>query len=101
MSTATSSIVGSAKLTAFILQLLLNRDGSTFAGQYALHAYMVIIRRGVRLLKFWPWFVGRYEVRGGIGWKTVLWTIVEAIAAWQALTLPRVEQAIKEDEEDE
>lgn len=101
MSTTVSSLSGAFKLTAFTLQLLLNKHSSTFAGQYAIHAYLTILRRGVRLLKFWPWFVGRYEVRGGIAWTTVLWIAADIWAAWQALTLPRVEQVVKEDEEDE
>lgn len=101
MSTPLRSLFSAVNITSLLIQTLFNHRSSTFAGQYALEAYFVLIRRGVRVLKFWPWFVGRYDTRGGIGWESVLLTVVEGIAVWQALTLPRVEQVVSEDEDEE
>lgn len=97
----TNALMQGAISSAVVLQLVLNHHAGSFAGQYALHAYMIVAQRIVKLLRFWPWFVGRYEVRGGIGWATVITMACEAAAAWQALTLPRVEQVVKEDEEED
>lgn len=100
MSDLLAAAVSATKITATVLQLALNRQASTFAGQYALEAYLVVIRRSVRLLRFWPWFVGRYETRGGIGYSTLIWIALEGVTVWQAWTLPRVEQSVKGEEDE-
>lgn len=100
MSRHLASFLSSLKYVAVVLQLTLNHQARSFAGRYALETYLVSIRRIVRLLKFWPWFVGRYEARGGLGWGAVFWMAVEGVALWQALTLPRVEQVSSEDDDE-
>lgn len=60
---------------------------------------MIGVRRVVRLLEFWPWFMGRYEVRGGLGATTAIEIVTDAVVLWQAWTLPRVEQVVPEDDE--
>jgi hypothetical protein len=60
---------------------------------------LIGVRRVVRLLEFWPWLVGRYEVRGGVGAVTAIAVVIDAVVLWQAWTLPRVEQAVSEDDE--
>jgi hypothetical protein len=93
------AIVNTAQFTGFILQLAMNYHSNTFAGYYALEVYLVAIRRVVRLLQFWPWFIGRFDVRGGIGGLESLQIILEVAFLYQALTLPRVEQISNEDDE--
>ena len=100
MSNHLSASLSALKYAAGIFQLVLNHQARSFAGQYALEIYLVAIRRVVTLLKFWPWFVGRYETRGGRGWSMVVWMGIEGVTLWQALTLPRVEQVTAEDEEE-
>jgi hypothetical protein len=98
--TSLVSIIQTAKYTSIILQIIHNHYSQSFAGLYALEAYLVIIRRGVRLLKFWPWFIGRYETRGGIGGIDLIGMMIDVVVVWQAWTLPRVEQVVKEDDEE-
>lgn len=98
--TSLASLLQAAKFTSITLQLVFNYHSQTFAGLYALEAYLVIIRRGLRLLKFWPWFIGRYETRGGIGGIAIIGMMIDAVVVWQAWTLPRVEQVVKEDDEE-
>ena len=93
------SVIASAKFLASILQIIHNHNAQTFAGQYALEAYLLGIRRVVNLLEFWPWLMGRYEVRGGIAAITAIWIVIDAVVLWQAWKLPRVEQVIPEDDE--
>jgi len=60
----------------------------------------VACRRVVGLLEFWPWFIGRYEVRGGIGAFAVIAIALDMVLLWQALTLPRVEQVVPGDDDE-
>jgi hypothetical protein len=93
------SLITSTRFLATILQIIHNHNAQTFAGLYALDAYMSGVQRVVKMLEFWPWFMGRYEVRGGIGAITVIRMLMDAITFWQAWTLPRVEQVVPEDDE--
>jgi hypothetical protein len=92
-------LIASAKFLATILQIIHNQNAQTFAGLYALETYLIGIRRVVRLLEFWPWFMGRYEVRGGLGAITAIGIVIDTVVLWQAWTLPRVEQVVPEDDE--
>jgi len=93
------SVIASAKFLASILQIIHNHNAQTFAGQYALEAYLIGIRRVVKLLEFWPWLMGRYEVRGGMGAATAIGIVIDAVVLWQAWKLRRVEQVVPEDDE--
>ena len=93
------SLITSAKFLATILQIIHNHNAKTFAGLYALETYLIGIRRVVRLLEFWPWFMGRYEVRGGLGAITAIGIVLDTVLLWQAWTLQRVEQVVPEDDE--
>jgi hypothetical protein len=93
------SLIRSAEFSAIILQIIFNKHSGTFAGMYALRAYMEVARQMIRLLRFWPWFIGRHEARGGLGAITFIRLILDAVMFWQAWTLPRVEQVVPEDDE--
>jgi hypothetical protein len=93
------SLIRSAELSAVILQIIFNKYSGTFAGMYALRAYMEAARQMIRLLRFWPWLIGRHEARGGLGAITSIRIILDGIMFWQAWTLPRVEQVVPEDDE--
>jgi hypothetical protein len=99
LPTSVSILIRTFEFTAIILQINLNNHSGTFAGTYALKAYMEVARRIVQLLQFWPWLIGRYEVRGGLGAITFIWIILDVVMSWQACTLPRVEQVVPEDDE--
>jgi hypothetical protein len=89
-----ASLIRSAELSAVILQIIFNKNSGTFAGMYALKAYVEAARQMIRLLRFWPWLIGRYEVRGGLGVTMLIVIILDVVLFWQAWTLPRVEQVI-------
>lgn len=93
------SIITSTGLTAHALQVIMNRNSGTFAGQYALEAYLVAARRAIKLLQFLPWMTGRHEARGGLGGIEGIMILFEVAWLWQAATLPRVEQHSIEDDE--
>jgi hypothetical protein len=93
------SLIRTTEFSAAILQIIFNAHSGTFAGMYALESYMRVAQQAVKLLQFWPWLIGRYEVRGGIGGIDFLWILLDGAMVWQAWTLPRVEQVVQEDDE--
>lgn len=84
---------------AQLLQLWMNIQCGTFAGRYAITAYLRLARRIIELLYFVPWVVGRVDTRGGIRAMDVVEIPLVAWTAYQAWTLPRVEQVEEEEEE--
>ena len=83
--------------TACLLQLRLNRLSRTFAGNYALVTYLNLVRQVCLALFFTP-LVGIYEAREHFGFIHTVDFLVVAGWAWQAITYPRVEQAVEEDD---
>jgi hypothetical protein len=99
LPTSISILIRTAEFSSTILQIIFNNCSGTFAGLYNMSAYLQVARHIVRLLQFWPWFIGRYEVRGGLGAITVIWIMLDGVMMWQAWTLPKVEQAVSGDDE--
>jgi hypothetical protein len=85
------SLVFASSLTAVILQLDLNRRSNTFAGKYALAAYLNLARRGLEMLWFWERVAGR-SAGEGLFLGEVVWVGTDVVWAWQAWRMPRVEQ---------
>jgi hypothetical protein len=86
--------------TGGILQLLLNHQSRTFAGQYKLAVILNAVLQAATLAEFVPAVLGRIDIRGGVSAETMAFLILLAVTGWQTLTLPNVSQTgYDEDEE--
>ncbi|WVQ96950.1 hypothetical protein IAU59_004059 [Kwoniella sp. CBS 9459] len=99
-STLVSSIGIASWHLSYILQVAHNFRTGTFAGQYALSAYLDLAHRVTKLVYYLPWVVGKYEVWEGMAWHQVIMVLIEVVLAYQAWTLPRVEQKVEDADEE-
>ncbi|KAF5375938.1 hypothetical protein D9615_008271 [Tricholomella constricta] len=78
--------------TGKLFQIILNSQSQKYAGSYKLSALLVLALRTVGLMDYVPMLVGKYEARRVLVAHSLVDYILLVIAAWQAITLPRVEQ---------
>ena len=90
----------SLQLVGHWVQLEFNRRSGTFAGGYALTTYLQVVAVSLRSLTFIDRFIGVYEARAGMSYNDLLQLMTVFGMAWQAYTLPRVEQDVKDTEEE-
>ena len=83
--------------TSSLLQIRLNHLSRSYAGSYALAAYLYLARQVCLALYFTP-LVGKYEAREHFGFINLVDFLVIAALAWQAAIYPRVEQQVEEDD---
>lgn len=95
-----NSFFWSLQVTGVILQLDHNRRSGTFAGQYALTAYLEAGISFLRLVYHIPGVVGRTDAAEGIGLQAVVSLGAEGLAVWQAIGLPKMVQAVVDEDED-
>ncbi|KAJ7471928.1 hypothetical protein FB451DRAFT_311308 [Mycena latifolia] len=88
------------EFTGIVSQLLLNQRSKMFAGSYKIAAILRYISMMLVLTVFSPSIVGRYDARPGISVPDAVVMVVIAVRAWQAVTLPNVNQQA-EDEDSE
>ncbi|WVF71011.1 hypothetical protein IAT40_005807 [Kwoniella sp. CBS 6097] len=99
-STLVSSIGIASWDLSYILQIAHNFRTGTFAGMYALAAYLDLAHRVTKLVYYLPWVVGRFEVWEGMAWHQLVMVVVEVVLVYQAWTLPRVEQKVEDADEE-
>ncbi|OCF42859.1 hypothetical protein I317_03336 [Kwoniella heveanensis CBS 569] len=99
-STLVSSIGTASWDLSFILQVAHNFRTGTFAGMYALTAYLDLAHRVTKLVYYLPWVVGKYEVWEGMAWHQLVMVAVEIVLVYQAWTMPRVEQKVEDVDEE-
>jgi hypothetical protein len=100
LSPLLQSLFFALQITGGLAQLEFNRRSGTFAGDHALTAQIRLLRELLRLLYFVRPFIGALGSQNGltlarlarIGWR--------AWAAYQACTLPQVEQCVTDVEEE-
>lgn len=88
-----------ARVTSVLLQLFTNARAMSFAGAYALEAYMVLASGLFNILYNSTRFVGAYYARPGYHVFEIVAAVGALGAAFQAATLPRVEQNQPEEDE--
>jgi hypothetical protein len=99
-SIAFRSFTHGLQLAGHLTQLEFNRRSKTFAGDYALTAYLHIPSILVGSLAYVDRFIGVHDTRNGLSFFDVVSFATYGYAAWQAYTLPRVEQDVKDVEEE-
>lgn len=82
------------------MQYDLNSRSGSFAGSYALTAYLDAAKHFVEILYFFEPVVGRPDTRSGISWMQVLDMVLVGVGAWQAWRWARVEQTVPGDEDE-
>ncbi|KAK8850553.1 hypothetical protein IAR55_004471 [Kwoniella newhampshirensis] len=95
------SVIDALGLQGLIMQLEHNRQAGTFAGSYALTAHLTVAQRVLQLLYYSSTVIGKFDVREGIRFATALSIGLESWRAWQAWTVPRVEQDVTDEAEEE
>lgn len=87
-----------AGVTTSIIQAIVNYRTGMFAGMYALAAYGNAINN-IALLAYQTPIVGRYLANDGVSIRDLVPIITNLVMAYQAATLPRVDQNVPADEE--
>ena len=87
------------QISGLVQQLSFNHISRTFAGDYSLNAVLHVVHSLIALV-WWTPLIGKYDARESLRYETGLRVLVSLWAGWQAWTLPRVEQDVK-DAEDE
>ncbi|WWD20733.1 hypothetical protein CI109_105209 [Kwoniella shandongensis] len=100
-STFLQALLASLTLQGTAMQLYHNQQHGTFAGSYALTANFVTVQNLLRMLYYFPSFIGAVATREGLRYVTVFDMGLQTWAAYQAWKLPRVEQDIAGETEDE
>lgn len=88
-----------ALITSALLQMFTNARARSFAGAYSLQAYMVLASRTFHMLYNSTHFMGAYYARPGYHVVDFVLVVGALGAAYQAATLPRVEQNLPEEDE--
>ncbi|KAK4689707.1 hypothetical protein P7C73_g368, partial [Tremellales sp. Uapishka_1] len=83
-----------------LLQLNHNRLSGSFAGQYALTAGINLAAQLLHLLYFVPAILGRMDNNAGFSYREILELAAAGVAAWQAWTLDKVVQDVKDEDEE-
>ncbi|WVR05554.1 hypothetical protein IAU60_002573 [Kwoniella sp. DSM 27419] len=100
MNRSNQSLRISTAMLGELMQIAHNHANGTFAGQYAIAAYMMLAYKVLQLVYYFPSVVGRFEVHEALPWYSLLEVGLLAAHAWQAWTLPRVEQKVDDAEEE-
>ncbi|GLB42812.1 hypothetical protein LshimejAT787_1202610 [Lyophyllum shimeji] len=79
-----------------IFQIMLNWKSQKFAGSYQLTAILILLMRAVGFMEFVPMIMGRYDARPVLVAQAFVDFALLSVLAWQAVTLPRVEQKQEE-----
>ncbi|KAF8063483.1 hypothetical protein FPV67DRAFT_247135 [Lyophyllum atratum] len=79
-------------LAGKLFQITLNWRSQQFAGSYRLSALILLALRAVGFLDYVPMLVGKYDARPVLVAHAFVDFVLLAVLAWQAVTLPRVEQ---------
>ncbi|WRT66037.1 uncharacterized protein IL334_002989 [Kwoniella shivajii] len=94
-----ASVTHTIELFSYILQLAQNQSSKTFAGNYAITAYMILGYRVSVLVYYLPFIVGKFEVRDGLAYIAIIEIFIESALVWQAWNFPRIDQKSEEGEE--
>ena len=100
ISIAFKSFTHGLQFAGHLIQLEFNRRSQTFAGDYALTTYLQLSAVFIRFLIYIDKFIGVHDSRNGLSFLDLAWCIAYGYTAWQAYTLPRVEQDVKDMEEE-
>jgi hypothetical protein len=84
-----------------IMQYDLNARTQSYAGGYALTAYLHAAKKAIDLLWLSEALVGRIGIRSGLNWIGGVQVILAGVGVWQAWKWKRVEQGVQAGEEDE
>lgn len=86
------------QVVGLALQLEHNRRCGTFAGDYALAAFIRLANRLIELL-WWTPMVGTYDARQALTYVIAMRVGIDIWTGYQAWTLPREEQDVEEVEQ--
>lgn len=82
-----------------LFQLLLNHKRGTFAGSLGITTYLSTICRLAEIASESSWVVGRLGIWSEVTLGAVIDAALESWFTWQALTLPKVPQVVKPEDE--
>ncbi|WWC88183.1 uncharacterized protein L201_003088 [Kwoniella dendrophila CBS 6074] len=86
---------------SYLLQISHNQNQQSFAGSYALTQYMILIFRFTELSYFSTWIVGKYDLKLGLTYITLIEILIESVLVYQAYDLKNIDQQKAEEEEEE
>ncbi|KAL7418581.1 hypothetical protein Q5752_007039 [Cryptotrichosporon argae] len=97
---AFQGLLRALRITGHTAQLYTNHAARTFAGSYAATTRVALVARAAQLVHYLDTVVGPVHTREAVYPHEALDFALEAIAAYQGATLPRVEQSDEDGSED-
>ncbi|WWC68330.1 uncharacterized protein I206_102255 [Kwoniella pini CBS 10737] len=95
-----SSFLNCFELFSLLIQIFHNKNLKTFAGNFSLNCYFILIFRFLDLFYYLPFIIGKYDLNFGLSYIFLIEFFIEIFFVYQAWNYPKINQKLNDENED-